>query len=124
MGWFEYLFQWDQRPRIPHHLVNADEIAQANEDELLIFMAGKARDRHYIERMMRRYKAKNALELLARIPRRRRPSIQKRIRALIMRAEGSLPYDPIRKEVRAIRAAAAPVETGIRKARMKPTYRG
>lgn len=124
MGWIEYLFAWDQRPRIPHHLVNPDEMANATEDELLIFMAGKARDPHYIERMMRRYKAKNALELLARIPKRKRPSIQKRIRALIMRWEGSLPYDPIRKEVRAIRAASAPDDSGIRKSRMKPTYRG
>jgi hypothetical protein len=123
MNWIQYLFRWDQRPRIPHHLVNADEIGQANEDELLIFMAGKARDRHYIERMMRRYHARNALDLLARIPKRKRPSIQKRIREMVMRFEGSLPYDPIRKEIRAMRAEQQPADVGIRRSKLNARYR-
>ena len=123
MGWIQFLFGWEWKPRIPSHLVTPFDITAAGDDEILIFKAGKAKDRQYVERMMRRYQARNAIELLARIPKRKRPSVQKRIRALVCRAEGSLPYDPIRREVRAMRADNAPPESGIRRVRMPSPYR-
>lgn len=123
MGWIQYLFEWDRRPRIPTHLVTPFDIGAVSADELLVFKAGKARDRHYIERLMRKYKARNARELLLRIPRQRRPSIQKRIRALIMRWEGSLPYDPIRRELRGMASEGKAAASGIRRNQLKGVYR-
>lgn len=123
MGWIKYFLHWDRRPRIPHHLVNRFDMTAVNEDELLILMAGKARDREYIERLMKRYQASTALELLQRLPKRKRPSIRDRFHALILRAEGSLPYDPLIREVRAIKAEARTPAGGIRRARLKGRYR-
>lgn len=120
MGWIKYFFGWTWRPRIPHHLVHPFDRTAASEDELLVMMAGRARDRTYIERLMRRHKASNAAELLARLPKRSgRPSVRERLDTLIMRLEGSQPYDPIRADLRQIRAEAAPPDGGIRRARLK-----
>jgi hypothetical protein len=117
--WIAYLFRWDQRPRIPHHLVNPFEINQASEDELLIYMAGKARDRHYIERLKRKYKAKNAVELLDRLPKPKRTPLFQRMRSLIARWEGALPYDPMRREMHEIRRDAARTKVqGIRHSKL------
>jgi hypothetical protein len=123
MGWIRYLFKWDKRPRIPSHLVTRFDWDEVSPDERLVLMAGKARDRHYVARLMRLYQADNAAELLARLPKRKRPSVRKRIRALIMRAEGSLPYDPIIKDLRRMRAEGGPPVNGMRRVRMKGTTR-
>ena len=119
MGWIKYLFHWDRRPRIPSHLVTPFDMTTVSPDELMVFKAGKARDVHYVAKLMERYEAKNAVELLQRLPRAKRPSVRERIRALIMRAEGSLPYDPIKREVRAIRAEQNTPVHGIRHTRLK-----
>lgn len=123
MGWIKYLFHWDRRPRLPGHLVTPFALQDVTDEELLIFKAGKARDRQYLARLMRQHKAQSARELLEKLPPPRRPSVRQRIAALIQRAEGSLPYDPMRREERAIRAAAQPTAAAYRRRPMKRLYR-
>lgn len=120
MGWIKYFLHWDRRPRIPHHLVNRFDMTAVNEDEMLILMAGKARDREYIARLMKRYQASTALELLQRLPKRKHPGFRHKLMTLIHRWEGSLPYDPMRREMHEIRKAQRrSANQGIRFTRMR-----
>lgn len=124
MGWIEYFFAWKWRPRIPHHLVHPFDRTTASDDELLVMMAGRARDRQYIERLMKRHDVTTAAALLAKLPKRRgRPSLRERLDTLVMRLEGSQPYDPIRADLRQIRIEAAPPDGGIRRARLRRGHR-
>ena len=119
MGWIEFLFRQDTRPRIPHHLVTPYDESKLDEDDLLILMAGKSRDLHYIDRLMRQYGATSRIDLLKKLPKRKRTPIRQRIRTLIARWEGALPYDPIRREVHEIRRAERLAHArGIRRTRM------
>lgn len=114
-----YLLRWDRRRRLPSHFVTRFEVTDVTEDELLIFEAGRAKDRHYVRRLMRRYRAKDAIDLLSKLPRRRRPSVRGRMLALIQRALGVMPYDPAQREYHKIMEARRP-SGGLRTVRMKP----
>jgi hypothetical protein len=120
MGWIQYFFQWDQKPRIPHHLVTPFDWTSATEDELIIFKAGKARSRLYIGRLMVKYKTHDPFELLARLPKRKHPGIKHRLRTLVQRWEGSLPYDPIRRELHEMRREERRTAAqGVRRVKMR-----
>lgn len=119
MGWIQFLFHWKYKPRIPSHLVTPFDITTISNDDLLILKAGKARDLPYIERLMVKYNATSRVDLLRKIPKRRRTPVRQRVRTLICRWEGSLPYDPIRRELHYMRQKErGDTVHGIRRTRM------
>lgn len=96
-GLLGLLFPGKRRRGLPAHLVTRFDITAVSDDELIVFMAGRARDRAYIARLMKRHKAKNAVELLGKLPVRRPPGLGYRIMTLFQRAFGATPYDPTRR---------------------------
>lgn len=79
------------------------DISQSTEDELLVYMATAAKDRHGVARLMRRYGVSTARDLLRRLPRKRRTPLKARLLRWLQRLEGSVPYDPWKHELAAAR---------------------
>lgn len=117
MGWISYLFAYKRRPFISRHLTTPFDIETISEDDLLVLMAGRARDPQYVQWLMRKHKATTTMELLQKLPRRRRTPFRQRLRSLIARWEGALPYDPIRRDLRTMRHEARP--NGVRRVKMR-----
>lgn len=93
-GLLGIIFPGKRRRGLPAHLVTRFDMTDVSDDELLVFMAGRARDRAYVARLMKRHKAKDALELLSKLPTRKVPGLGYRIMTLFQRAFGATPYDP------------------------------
>lgn len=87
-------------PPLPRDLITSFDIANCDEDELLILMSGKAKDRHAIKRLLEKYKVATAKELLALLPRRKPRSLRLRIMDWLRRAEGSYEHDPLRHQLK------------------------
>jgi hypothetical protein len=102
-GLLALLFPGKRRRGLPTHLVTPFDMRDVSDDELIIFRSGRARDRAYVERLMRRYHTTNAVELLKRMPGARQRSLADRILVIFQRGLGALPYDPTRRIYRQIR---------------------
>lgn len=84
---------------LPRHLVTPFDIRKCDEDEVLLFMAGAAKDRHAVERLKAKYKVGTAAELLPLIPKRHGRSLRSKLMDWLRRLEGSTPYEHYRHEV-------------------------
>lgn len=117
---YRYLTHKRRGRRLPAQLVTPFEMSRVTQEELFIFEAAKARDRHYIKALMRLYRVSTARALLAVLPRQRRhPGLARRFVSLYTRALGLLTYDPLRHEMKAIRASSRPAGNGIRGVKLK-----
>lgn len=85
--------------RLPSQLVTEYDPLAASREENLIFMLAGARDRHQIEKLMRRHKVSNPAALIKHLPQPKRPSMRRRLIRWLQRAEGSYPYDPVKAQL-------------------------
>lgn len=85
-----YLYPRLSRYRLPMTLVDDYNMASATKDQKIIMLAGYARSPKEAQRLMTRYKATTAHELMRHMkPRRTRPRIITQLANLIMRIEGA-----------------------------------
>jgi hypothetical protein len=92
---FKYFHRSQPLPKLPRQLVTEFDPSCCSDDELIVFMAGAARDRHHVARLMRRYCVSTAAELLPLLPKTKPPSLRKRVLDWLRRLEGSTAYDPL-----------------------------
>lgn len=85
---------------LPRDLVTRFDILECDEDEILLILSGRVKDRHAIARLKERYGVTTALELLPLLPKRKPRSLQLRILDWLRRAEGSYEHDPLRRQLR------------------------
>lgn len=86
---------------LPRDLVTRFDILECDEDEILLILSGRVKDRHAIARLKARYNVDSAIELLPLLPKRKPRPLKARILDWLRRAEGSYEHDPLRRQLRA-----------------------
>jgi hypothetical protein len=86
--------------RLPSQLVTEYDPLAASAEENLIFLALGARDRHRIEKLMKKHGVSSPAALLPHLPKPKRPSMRRRLLRWLQRAEGTYAYDPVRAQLR------------------------
>lgn len=86
--------------RLPHDLVTPMDYATATDDESLLMKASAAKDRYGAARVLARYKATTALQVIPLLPKRKLMSFKEKLLNWLRRLEGSSEHDPLIKELR------------------------
>lgn len=102
--------------RLPRDLITDFDVTALDDDELLLIMDGRVKDRHMIDRLRRQHGLQRAADLIPLLPRRKKTPLRKRIMDWLRRIEGSYEHDPIRGQLRKPRED---VKGGILHRRMK-----
>lgn len=92
--------------RLPTEYSSRFDWNSATPDEQLVMMAGKARTPQAARLLMKKHGCTSAAQLLALLPRRKRPTLRSRIRDWLMRLQGARPTDPLTRELRRARKDA------------------
>lgn len=80
-------------PKLENTLTSQYDRLNIGDDELLIMLAGIAKDPVEAKRLMKEYEVENALELLRVIP-KRQINWRRRLRSYLQGLEGSVTNDP------------------------------
>lgn len=94
-----YLFRlktWQKLPPIPRQYSTDWHAAEVDKDGRTLMSLTHTRSPQGVELLIKRHKAKDAHELIDKLPKRKRKrNVGKRAAALARRAFGLLPYDPM-----------------------------
>lgn len=100
MKLWHYIFHrptWQKLNMIPRHYSVDYDLKSVDRDATHLMGLNQIRSPHMIDQLKRRYKVETAGELVEVMPSRRRPRhLGKRVIALINRAMGQTPYDPMK----------------------------
>lgn len=124
MGLIKRLFHMglrSQLPRLPHTLSSRD-IDEPDEDANLLLQAGVARDWAGAKLIMSK-RGLTARELFYELSQKRRPNWQRRLKHLLIRAMGRLPYDPHSAELKRLQKGIYYDGPHTRTDRIKPRGR-
>lgn len=86
--------------RLPRDLVTPFDLTRANEDEILLMKASAAKDRHAARRVLERYGAASALQVIPLLPKQYLMPLKRRLLNWLRRLEGSSEHDPLVTELR------------------------
>lgn len=85
----------ERLPHLPQTIANPLDFEALDDDILLILMTGRARDISSIQRLMERFKASSARELIPHLLKRKKANLRRRWRAWLQRLEGSTEHEMI-----------------------------
>lgn len=109
----KYLFRRSVRDKLPplkHSLTDDIDPLELDRELELILMTGRVRDIHEARRLMDKYQATSAVELLKKLPPRPPVDWRGRFRRWLAQLEGAYINDPYQSELRKHKADSSPVE--------------
>lgn len=93
--------------RLSRDLITSFDLSTATDDEVLLMKASAAKDRHGARRVLERYRATSALDVLPRLPRHILMPMRTRLLHWLQRLEGSSEHDPLDRELRRLNRSEA-----------------